>query len=335
MSNKKALFVILSFAVVAALLTFYRNPGMFMGPGMMGSGERLDSVPPMRGQVGMDIEREYSGSSTAMAPSLGTTEDTISFRAEPMAAGKIAANSGYIMPGTMPAPYYANEALGETNRVYDYSAYQGVVANNVSEYVRQAKEHLQSNGGRIMHSSQQTVDDMQYAYIDARIPVEKFEETTALFASRAKKVMTESINAVDVTGQKKNLDDQMTRLEERKAERATALAAAATTAERQRIQAEIDQINRQIESLTNSQEQFTEQVSYATISLTVADSERYYNPEASVDFSYQLKAALRSLKATGRVVGILAIWVAVYAVIWLPIIFGIKWLVQKFTRTAK
>lgn len=322
MTNKKIIVLILAFAVVAAVLTFYRNPNLMMGR------QGGDAVSFSRVAPG---SKQMKGKMEVGEGSIGMTEPAMGMRGTQV-------NPMYRTPSDytkstsdifMPPPYYDDEALSVEPRLYDHSAYQAVVVSNVSEYMRQVKEYLQSNGGKIMHVSQYTSDDIQYAYLDARIPTEKFDEATGLFASRAKKMITESLNTQDVTGQQKSMVDQLVKLEERKAAKATELSNATTVADRQRIQTEIDQINSMIESLKDYQTKFTEDIKYATINLTVADSERYFNPEMGGSTSDELRSALRSLKSTAKVLGVFAIWVAVYAVLWLPIVLGLRWMWSK------
>ncbi len=330
MNNKKLTFAILTFAIVATLLTMYRNPQMM--------GLRMDSNSMMGGKtsdsMGFNSAMGGVGQRGLAVPEMGVAQDvaygvaqTERVYSAPMMGGGVTA--GMIMP----RPYYG-EALDVEDRVYDHTAYQGLVVSNFSEYMKQVRDYLQNNGGKILNVSQYTTDDMQYAYLDARIPAEKFEEATSLFSSRAKKVMTESITTQDVTAQQKSMADQLVELEEKKAVKATELAAAPTEAQRQKIQTEIDQINKQIESLTKSKENFTEQVKYATITLTISDSERFFNPQQGASVSDQFRAAVRSLKATTTVLGMFLVWVAVYAVIWLPIIFGVRWVWNKLHRST-
>lgn len=324
MTNKKASFLILTFAVVAALLTLYRNPGMMSRDS---DGQNLMYTEGSIGSESMMGQAEpVMGLSGAVAPSMGMRVEDLPRKIAP-------ATDSYMVPTRIPLPYY-DDALSVEARVYDHSAYQGVVVSNVSEYMRQVKEYLQTNGGKVMHVSQYTNDDMQYAYIDARVPAEKFDEATGLFASRAKKVITESLNTQDVTGQQKSMSDQLVKLEEQKAAKATELSTAATEALRQKIQAEIDQINMQLESLKVSQIQFAENVKYATISLTVSDSERYFNPEKGASAGDEFQNALRSLKSTAKVLGIFLIWVGVYSALWLPIVLGARWLIGKMNTAA-
>jgi hypothetical protein len=327
MTNKKTVAVVVLFAVVAALLTFARHPQMLMPHMVSGTITYPGGMP---GSAGLSGAIKYDDeTATYENTGMGMMEGE-AVRGKRMPLGDVYNPTSSFM---LPRPYY-EEGLNIEQRVYDHSAYQGLVVSNVSEYMRQVKEYVLSNGGKIMHVSQYTTDDIQYAYLDARIPAEKFDEATALFASRAKKVMTETLNTQDVTGQQKSLADQLTDLEEKKAVKATELSSAPTQAERQRIQAEIDQINEMIKLLKDSQDQFAEDSKYATIAVTVADSERFFNPESGISIQDQLRSAFKSLQATSKVLGIFFIWVAVYAVIWLPIILATRWLWGKLYPTA-
>ncbi len=314
MFNKKSIAVILTFAIVATLLTFYRRPDLMMG--MQGNDGVSYSIPAPQGYGYLEKVEVGAGNVGIVPPG------------EPDKAMRGMQSNGMYTDVIMPRPYY-DDALSVDQRVYDHSAYQSVVVSNVSEYMRQVKEYLQSNGGRIMHVSQYTTNDLQYAYVDARIPAEKFDEATGLFASRAKKIISESLNTQDVTGQQKSMSDQLMQLEEQKATKATQLSSATTLADRQRIQSEIDRLNSMIDSLKDSQAKFAEEIKYATVSLTLSDSERFYNPEKGGTASDEFRSALVSLKRTAKMLGLFAIWIAVYAVIWLPVVFVARWIWAK------
>lgn len=307
MNNKKVAFIILSLAIVASLLTMYRKSQEMEIAGEYG---------PMGSKVGVMGGYDSAIGMTAPAPMM-IQEDVIGI--------------GNRMPPTsisepMMYPYYGDDALSEDMRVYDKSAYQGVVVSNVSEYMKQVKEYIQSGGGKILSSNQNTGDDMQYAYLMAKVPTEKFDDVTAMISAKAKKVVTESINTSDVTGQKVGMEDRTKLLLEQRAKKTAELDAAKTEADKKRIQAEIDRLDQQIMQQQKSQERFEEQVQYATISLTAADTERYFNPEKGGSIWDEVRRAWMSLGGTGKVLAYFLVWVGVYSVIWLPIILAARWL---------
>jgi hypothetical protein len=324
MTNSKTIVFIVTFAVVAALLTLYRNPELLMNK-LPHDEMVVTSTPPMPMTGGVTM-----GNAGAM-PATQTFSITEAKRVPAEATMDMVMPSSPAM--IMPRPYYG-DSLSVENRVYMNTAYQGLLVSNMSEYLRQAKDYIQSNGGKVIHISQYTTDGMQYAYIDARLPAEKFDEATSLFASRAKKVMNQSLDNQDVTGQKKSMDDELLKLEEKKAAKATELSAATTELQRTRIQNEIDQINEQIEFTKTSQASFTENIKYSTVNLTISDSERYFNPEMSGGYEQQFKKAVYSLKATAKVLAIFFIWVAVYSIIWLPIVLFVRWVWRKLQPTT-
>lgn len=319
MNNKKVAFVVLSFAIVAALLTMYRRTQMESG---CIAGEYCDQVVTSESAPGL--------MGIGAMPMMGGVKE-----AEPMMGRETVSITRSMKPGmesdlmyTMPYPG-GDDALDVSERVYDRSAYQGVVVSNVTEFVKQVKEQILSVNGKVLSSSQSTDDDMQSAYIMAKVPAEKFDDITGMISAKAKKVMNESINSTDVTGQQVSLSEKMTELQEQKAKKATELAAARTEADKQRIQAELDRIDKQAVQLQKAQERFTEEVQYATISLTVANTERYFNPEADENISGEIRRAWKSLGGTGKIIAHFMVWVIVYAVIWLPIVMGARWLMRK------
>jgi hypothetical protein len=324
MNNKKVAFLILSFAVVAALLTMYGRSKMRMD-GLCGPGEYCSGETISAGSATVGYPTTVGGFGLS-APAVKQVETINIGERAPML---VPATDMYTIPNQ------GDDALDVSMRVYDKTAYQGVVVSNVSEYMKQVRDYIQSINGKVLSSNQNTSDDMRYAYITAKVPAEKFDDVTAMISTKAKKVVNESINVSDVTGQQVAMSDRMVELQELKAKKATELAAAKTEADKQRIQAEIDRIDKQAVQLQKSQEQFTEQVQYATISLTAADSERYFKPEMSGGIQDEMKKAWSSLGGTGSMIAHFLVWVIVYAVIWLPLILAARWVWSKMHPSSK
>ncbi len=327
MSNKKVVFAILSFAIVAALLTMARSPHF-----KMMNGEYIGkSTPPMGGSdamYGMGDPSTLSSSpqnrkeSWARDDAMGMSES--SYYNPTMIEPRIA-------PGILQVGGGYDYGLNEANRSLDKNSYHGVVVDNVSEYMRDLKSYLQSVGGKVISSSQNTYDDMTYASLTVKVPADKFDEVTGRVAAKAQEVMNESINVSDVTGQRVGMEDQIKDLQEQLVKKEEELVAAKTDAAKKIVQYEIDSINRQIKSMQRYQETFAESVNFATISVTAADSEKFFDPEGSTGLLDEVKNAIKSLGKTGAVAAYFLIWVVVYAVIWLPLILMARWIWNKMT----
>lgn len=314
MSNKKVAFAILAFAIVAALLTMGRSPQF-----KMMNGEYVGKTSPGMGgseaMYGRGVMIEPDMVETSIAP--GAPSDTFMMEKSRSYTSPIMGGYGYGM------------ALDELNRSLDKNSYHGVVVGNVSEYMRDLKSYLQSVGGKVVSSSQNTYDDMTYASLTVKVPADKFDEVTGTVASKAKEVMNESINVTDVTGQQVGMEERRQDLQDQLVKKQADLLAAKTDAEKKSIQYEIDRLNQQMKDYVRSQETFAESVNFATVSVTAADSEKFFDPQGRMDFGDEVKNAIKSLGKTGGVVVYFLIWVVVYAVIWLPLVLLGRWMWNK------
>ncbi|MGD9128943.1 MAG: DUF4349 domain-containing protein [Candidatus Woesebacteria bacterium] len=238
--------------------------------------------------------------------------------------------------GTPYYPSYPDDALEVDERLYEKSSSHNLVADDVSSYIRQIKEYFLSIDGRILSTETSSNEKYQYGHIYAKIPVEKFDEATTRVANEAKKVISENITAQDRTGQLVNKNEAIEKLENQKALKEIELEEAKTESQRKKIQLEIDRLERQIEAAKKSLESTETRISYASVVLTVADSEAFFNPRTyRPSLLESLRNAWDSASSILYLVAQVAIWVLVYAVIWLPIVLVLKWLGRRLMGKKK
>lgn len=245
---------------------------------------------------------------------------------------------GVAEPGmvrTMPAPdffppfYGGDDALDVNDRVYEKYSSHSLVVNNTSDYMRQIKEYILSVEGRILSSSMGTSDKFSYGYLQAKIPVTKFEESQSRITDNVKKVVAENLNAQDRTGQLVNTQDSLTYLQDQKAELEIQLDEAKTDADKKRLQLQITRLETQIKNAQNQVENTQDLVEYANISIQVSDNERYFNPNSSPDLSSEFERAWESISDVFFLLIRLSIWVVVYGLLWLPVVVIVRWLFGK------
>lgn len=232
-------------------------------------------------------------------------------------------------------PYPSSDALEVTDRSIQKYSYHSLVVDDVSEYLRSTRDYILSNGGIVLSYTQDTqANDYVSGNISAKVPVNKFDEVVSHITQGAKKVLSESVSAQDVTGQVVSVAEKLQSLEDAKATQEIALEEATTAIEKRRIQLEIDRLNRQIEQVKKSQENVEDTLEYATINISVANKEYYFNGGASRPFTDVLREAWYSLKNTGIGLAYFLIWVAVYAIIWIPVLLLARWIWGKVRPAA-
>jgi len=322
MNNRTISIAIISFAIVASLLTMYRQ-AQHMSVAMPMS-EPINTTLPE--DITFALENS-SASEPAYAPMVG--EMGMMRNGTSMMYQKI--DDTYTMP---PVIGTGTDALDVEDRVYDKTASQGVVVSEPSVFSKQMKSYIESVGGKVISLNQNTYNGMEFVYMSTRVPSEKFDDVTSMVSTKAKKVVNQNINVTDVTGTKVILEEKLQSLDERKAKKATELSLARTDLERKRIQAEIDSIDAQLQIQKKRQDRFTQEVQYSTVVITAADSERYFNPQMRGGMLDELRRAWHSLGGTSRVIATFFIWLGVYSVVMLPLILGVRWLLQ-FSRHGK
>lgn len=318
MQKKHFLLVVVSLALLSTIWFVAKGN---MKYGFMGSmmGNQVYETDTMMDDVFIDREGGLGGM---------MVEDTVVTN-KAIALPSVGADP---MIGIMPPYYYGDDALDFEERSYEKSSYHSVVVDDVSKYIRGMKEYFSSINGVVLNSSMNSGDKYDSASLYVKVPVEKFDEATGRVTEDVKKVIDESVNATDITGQVVRTDETVVALKEQLALKEAQLKDAKTETEKARIQIEIDRLKRQVESAEKNQERVETRTEYASISLTVADSERYFNPGSRGDYGYELERAWESLKSFLRIAVVFGIWILVYSIVWAPIVWVVNKLVKKFKK---
>jgi hypothetical protein len=295
--NKKLIFTVFALSIVAALLTIAQQS---------------------RKSMGVDVTLSMPGSS--MNSVMETKKMAVRDSGEFMPSTQ--ANIGMVEEPYMMQYQYGGDALTVNDRVQEKYAHQGVLVKDVSDYLKEVKAFITSIGGTVLSSSQQTTNGMTYGSLLTKVPVDSFDKVTTEVALKASKIVDESINAQDVTGQAVSLEDRLDELKKNILAKETELGAAKTDAEKKRLQYELDSYQRQLKSMEATRTKFDERVQFATVSITASDTMKFFDPSAQGSFWDEIKDAVRSLGGSSAVLARLAVWVLVYAVIWLPLLVG-------------
>jgi hypothetical protein len=237
------------------------------------------------------------------------------------------------MRGGFIPPYYGgDDALDVEDRVYQRSSYHSVVVDDVAVYLRGVKEYILSIDGKVLNSDMSVSDKYESGSLYVKVPVEKFDEATGRIVENIDKVISENINSSDVTGQLVNINDNLQSLKDAKSLKEASIKDAKTEVEKRQYQIEIERLERQIVAAEKATDRVEQKVEYASVSVSAADSERYFNPGSSSDMGYELERAWESLKRSIRVIAYFGVWVLVYSVIWLPVVWVGKKVAGKFEK---
>lgn len=231
-------------------------------------------------------------------------------------------------------PVAGGDALDVDERIYQKYSNYSLVVSNVSDYMRQLKEYFLSIEGRILSSSLSSTDKYQHGLLTAKLPVAKFEEANARVVSNVDKIMSENVNAQDKTGQYVSATEAIDELNTKKLEKEIELEEAKTDAQKKRIQLEITRLESQIKTAEQRLESVEAKVEYATLTVQVANNERYFNPQVggTGTLKEEMLAAWESVSGIIYFLARFAIWVLIYGIVWLPIVLVLKYLSKKLRR---
>lgn len=231
-------------------------------------------------------------------------------------------------------PSYGGDALTVTDRSVQKFSSHTLIVENVSDYIQKKKEYFSSIGGVVISYNQGTSNRASYGFLSVKVPVDTFEQATTEVSKDVKKVIDESINVLDVTGQTVDIAEQIQSLKDSKAVQEAQLEEATTAVAKQRVQIEIDRLDRQIQQMENNQQVVQDQVDFATMSISVSDKESHFMGNSRSLWEV-VQQAWYSLKVTAIDLLSFLIWVVVYAIIWVPVLLLARWIWAKVKPAAQ
>lgn len=206
------------------------------------------------------------------------------------------------------------------NRLVIQNSNLSLLVNDVRDIGDKVVKHAQSVGGYMVETSYNQPSESPFATITVRIPSDKLDESLAYIRGLGIKVTNENLRGHDVTDEYVDIEERLSILERTKAKYESILANATAVQDVLTVQREIINTQTQIDSL-NGQKQYLEQnaaLSKVTVYLSTDELALPYTPDEAFRPAVIFKLAVRSLIGTLRWFGEAAIWVAVYAVIWVP-----------------
>jgi hypothetical protein len=197
-----------------------------------------------------------------------------------------------------------------------------VVVKDVDEAAKNIEAKAKEMGGYLSSTNLNSNGKTNKSgYIAARIPVDQVNNFIAYLKSSSVKVTNESINSDDVTSEFIDLQAKITNSESTAAQYRELLKRAVKVEEVLQVQKELNQIQSEIDSY-KGQLKYLEgnaALSNITVNLAIDEGELPIAPENRWEPGSVFKAAVRSVTAFIQNLSYLAITIAVYAVVWVPI----------------
>lgn len=277
----------------------------------------------------------YSGSGVEYSqPGIGAVTDSYSLGAKSgVALPSIALNKARTSP-----TYYGNESvdLSQTDRMVVEETNLSLQVEDVSDSIQQIKNKAQILGGFMVNANLSRPQESSSGYISIRVPSSKSEEMLNYLRENSVQVVSENLNGYDVTDAYTDIDAKLQTLLSTKAKFEAFMLKAETIDEILRVQSELLRLQDQIDAQVG-QKKYLEDVS-SSVKITVYLSTDEYSLPYAPDDNWRpevvFKTAVRSLVISIRGLAENLIWLAVYAVIWIPIlIIGI--VIYKFVKKKK
>lgn len=255
----------------------------------------------------------------------------------------LGAKSGVSLPSialnkTRTSPSFSNESvdLSQTDRMVVEETNLSLQVEDVSDSIQLIKNKAQTLGGFMVNANLSRPQESSSGYISIRVPSSKSEEMLNYLRENSVQVVSENLNGYDVTDAYSDIDAKLQTLLSTKAKFEAFMLKAETIDEILRVQSELLRLQDQIDAQVG-QKKYLEDVS-SSVKITVYLSTDEYSLPYAPDDNWRpevvFKTAVRSLVISLRGLAENLIWLAVYAVIWIPIlIIGI--VIYKFVKKKK
>ena len=235
-------------------------------------------------------------------------------------------NLNDIMPPSESAP---NANI--KNRLVITNSYLSLQVSKVAVVQKQVIKKAEELGGYMVNSSIENPSDVASATVTVRIPSKQLENALQYYRSLSIKVISENLQGDDVTDQYVDFAAQLKTYEKTKAIFEQMLDKAINVQDILQIQREIINVQASIDSIKGQQDYLEKNAEMAKITLYLSTDELAlpYAPTDTWRPSVIFKQAVRSLVGTVRRIGSLAIWIGVYAIIWVPILLIVLYIRRK------
>lgn len=205
-----------------------------------------------------------------------------------------------------------------------------LLVKDVNQTLQAVQDRVVALEGYLVSSDLSRPQEAATGTIVVRVPQEKFKEALDYFHSLSIKVVSENLQGFDVTDEYVDIDARLAVLQRNKARFEEIMTKAEKIEEILSVQREIMSLQDQIDNLVGQQKYLEKSAQMAKITLYLSTDEWSlpYTPSQPWRPEVIFKLAVRSLIGNLQKVGSLLIWLAVYSVIWLPLLI-IVWLLRR------
>lgn len=235
------------------------------------------------------------------------------------------------------------EAIGSaqretTNRITIQNAHISLLVKNVQKTIEDITREVTSAHGFIVNSSLFYPDQNTTGNITVRVPKDSFDTIRNTIKNKGIKVVSEEITGQDITDEYYDREARLNVLQSNKKRFEEIMERAINVDEILKVQQEIFNIQNQIDNLQGQQKYASQNATMSKITIFLSSDELSlpYLPDNQWRPVVIFKNAVRSMLSTLQTIGSILIWIAVFSVIWGPILIAtIIWRKKQHHKTQK
>lgn len=251
----------------------------------------------------------------------GVAEDAFMMKGERSSVGV-----GIGMPAVAPAPMMQ---VGQ-QRMVTRDTYVSLVVRDVNQVVKDIERKAQDLGGYLVTANVNTPEEGGSGSITVRVPSDTRSEAMEAFKGMAVNVVSEQVSGQDITDAYQDVQEQLAILEQTKVKLEALLGTATRVQDILEVQRELTNVQQQIDFLKGQEEYLRQSADLTKITVYVSTDELAlpYSPDQPWRPQVVFKLAVRALVMAFRSIANVAIWVVVFAPVWLTVL-GILYLLNR------
>lgn len=247
------------------------------------------------------------------------------------ASSPVAAGDGIAMGGAPAAPAPKARALAAPDRYLIRTGEAAIEVADARTAATRVKELVRASNGYVSDSSE-SADELgvRTVSLTVRVPATGFEEL-GLRLEKLGKVLRNTSQSEDVTEEMVDTQSRLRNLRRTEERLLEHLSRSGRLSDTLQVERELTRVRGEIEQADGRVRYLSRRVSYSTlvVSLSEAPRSRGASPPASYSSGQVASDATRSLVEFGRQVWSYAIWLGVWAIVWVPTVGAVVWVVRR------
>ncbi len=211
-----------------------------------------------------------------------------------------------------------------------------IVVKDVPSVMDAVRVYVEGQGGFLVNGSLNSASSNPTASMTVRIPVEKYAATYEWVKGKAVKIASETSSGQDVTEEYVDLESQLRNLRVSEQQFLKIMERSGKISEVLEVQRELERVRGEIERVLGRQKYLSQSAKLATLTIYMSTEESQLpivDPQKKWEPLTVMKAAFRSLTQFGQSFANAIIWVAIFAIVWVPAFLVYLWIRRRRSST--